>query len=96
MQLKKKIIYSALVSAGLSFLSIISTITPCRVAPAVPNPIYKWKLCTLNPDQISSLNSIKEYFGYTSSITDALLITIIFSLVIIFLILHFFSGKKNK
>jgi hypothetical protein len=98
MQIKKNVIYSAIFSLICLIISVLATTTPCRVRPglAVPNPVYKWTLCSLNPDQASSLNFIKEYFGYTSSITDAFLITILISFAVSFFFLYFFSRKKNK
>jgi hypothetical protein len=96
MQFKTKVIYSALISSLVLIVSIFLRITPCRIAPAVPTPVYKWTICTLNPDQIGSLNSIREYFGYTSSISEAYLITLLVTFAISMLILHFSTRKKNK
>jgi hypothetical protein len=96
MQFKKKLIYSALVSSAALLASIVLNITPCKTAPAVPNPVHKWRLCTLNPDQVSSLYSIKEYFGYTSSLSEAYAITIIVSFLVSFFVLYFFGRSKSK
>ncbi|MFA5061195.1 MAG: hypothetical protein WC494_02680 [Candidatus Pacearchaeota archaeon] len=94
MQFKKKVLYSGVVSFIVLVLSISLRITPCRIAPAVPNPVYKWTFCTLNPDQVGSFNSIKEFFGYTSSLSEAYFITILLTFAITFFILHFFTNKK--
>ncbi len=96
MQLIKKITYSALISFGVLVVSIFLRVTPCRIAPAVPNPVYRWTICTLNPDQVGGLNSIKEYFGYTSSISEAYFVTLLITFVISMLILHFSTRRKNK
>lgn len=95
MQFKKKVLYSGIVSFVTLLLSITLRITPCRIAPAVPNPVYRWTICTLNPDQIGTFNSIKEFFGYTSSLSQAYFITILLSFAITFLVLHFFAGKNK-
>jgi hypothetical protein len=95
MQFKKKVLYSGIASFIVLVLSITLRITPCRIAPAVPNPIYKWTICTLNPDQVGSFNSIKEFFGYTSSLSEAYFVTILLTFAITFLILHFFTNKNK-
>jgi hypothetical protein len=95
MRFGKKVIYSALISAGALLASIMMRITPCRIAPRVPNPVYKWKMCSLNPDQISSSYSINEFFGYTSSMTEAYMITIFLAFIISYIVLHFFTRKKD-
>ena len=96
MQFKKKLIYSVVVSATALITSIIIPIIPCRIAPNVPNPIYKWTVCSLNPDKVASLNSIKEYFGYTSSLTDSYILTLLISFTIAMIFFHFFMKNKNR
>ena len=97
MQLKKKVIYAGIVSAATLITSIFIPIIPCRIAPGIPNPIYKWTLCSLNPDKISSIGSITEYFGYTTSLRDTYLLTlfIIFAVVMLFLYYTTIRRKKN-
>ncbi|MCK4650490.1 hypothetical protein KAT36_04645 [Candidatus Pacearchaeota archaeon] len=97
MQLKKKVIYAGIVSAATLITSIFIPIIPCRIAPGIPNPIYKWTLCSLNPDKISSIGSITKYFGYTTSLRDTYLLTlfIIFAVVMLFLYYTTIRRKKN-
>ncbi|MFH1521487.1 MAG: hypothetical protein ABIF18_00860 [archaeon] len=95
MQLKKKLIYSGIISAIALIASIFMPIVPCRIAPGVPNPIYKWTLCSLNPDQFKSINSIREYFGYTTSLTDSYVLLLLITFIIAMVFFHY-TIKKNK
>jgi len=96
MQLKKKVIYSGIISATTLVTSIIIPIIPCRIAPNIPNKIYKWSLCSLNPDKISSLGSITEYFGYTSSLRDTYILTLIITFIVGMVFFHYTTGKRKK
>ena len=96
MQFKKKLMYSGIISAATLVASIFIPIVPCRVAPGVPNPIYKWTTCSLNPDSISSLNSIKEYFGYTTSLTDTYILTLLIAFIVVMTFLHFTTRRRKK
>lgn len=95
MQIKKKMMYSGVVSLSALVASIFTPIVPCTTIPNIPNAIPKWKLCSLNPDKISSLGSITEYLGYTSSLRETyiLVLGIIFTLSMIF---FHYTSKKSK
>ncbi|MFH1238028.1 MAG: hypothetical protein V1491_01160 [archaeon] len=95
MQFKKKVTSSIIISSITLITSIILPIIPCRIAPSIPKPIYKWTLCNLNPDNITSLNSLKEFFGYTSSLTETYFITLIISFIAS-MIFFYFTTKKQK
>lgn len=95
MQLKKRLTYSGIVSAITLITAIIIPIIPCRTAPNVPNKIYKWSLCSLNPDQVSSLGSITEYLGYTSSLRDTYLLTILIVFIATIVFFHYATGKNK-
>ena len=95
MQLKKKLIYSGLASASFLIVSIFIPIVPCRLAPGIPNPIYKWTLCSLNPDKILG-NYIVEYLGYTTSIRDTYVLTLLIIFAIAMIFFHYTTGKKTK
>ena len=96
MQLKKKVMYASMVSAATLIASIFIPIIPCRIAPGVPNPIYKWTICSLNPDKILSMGSIIEYFGYTVSLRDAYVLTLFIMFIVVMIFLHYTTPKKNK
>ncbi|NPE27181.1 hypothetical protein HNV12_04235 [Methanococcoides sp. SA1] len=96
MQLKKKVIYASVVSAATLVASIFIPIIPCRTAPGVPNPIYHWNLCSLNPDKISFLGSITEYFGYTTSLKDAYILTLLIIFALVMLFLHYTTKRKRN
>jgi hypothetical protein len=96
MQLKNKFIYSGIFSAAVLITSIILPIIPCRTAPNIPNKIYKWTLCPLNPDKVSSLGSITEYLGYTSSLKDTYMLTIIIAFILAMIFFHYITRRKSR
>ena len=96
MRFKKKVAYSLFISIITLGASIVSTITPCEIAPSIPNAISKWTLCTLNPTKIDALYPIKNYFGHTPSLMTAMLITVLITFMVSFLTLHFITRKTNK
>ena len=96
MQFKKKITYSIFVSAATLITSIILPIIPCRIAPNTPKPIYKWALCSLNPDKFASLNSLKEFFGYTTSLTESYFITLLIAFITTMIFFNLTTKKQKK
>jgi hypothetical protein len=96
MQLKKRLMYSGIIAAATLVVSIFIPIIPCRVAPGIPNPVYKWTLCSLNPDSIAGLGSITEFFGYTASLRDAYILTLLLTFVVAMVVLHYTMRRRNK
>jgi len=96
MQLKQKVIYSVIASAVGLLTSIFIPIIPCQIAPGVPNPIYKWTLCSLDPEKISSFGLITKYFGYTTSLKDAYILTLFIIFVVVMLFLHYTTRTKKS
>jgi hypothetical protein len=96
MQLKNRLIYSGIISASTLITSILIPIIPCKTAPNIPSSIYKWTLCSLNPDKKSSLGSITEYLGYTSSLQDTYILTLIISFIAAMVFFHYTAGKTRK
>ena len=94
MKFKRKIISSGIISAITLITSIFIPIIPCRTAPNVPSPIYVWKLCSLNPDKINAFGSITEYLGYTTSLSETYILTIMISFIISMTFFVFFVRKK--
>jgi len=94
MRLKTKLIYSGIVSAAALITSIIIPIVPCRTAPSVPNPVYKWGLCNLNPDT-QTIGHIREYFAYTSSITDSYFLVVLIAFAVSMIFFHYTTKKKK-
>jgi len=95
MRFKKRLLYSIIFSAAATLGSLFIPLVPCRTAPYIPNPTYQWSLCTLNPDVFNSLNSIKEWWGYTSTLTDAYMVTAIIAFVAAMIFLHYTARKKK-
>lgn len=96
MQFKKRVLSSSIISSVALISSIILPIVPCRIAPAVPNPIYQWTLCNLNPDAVSKTTSIKEYFGYTSSITDSYFLVLLITFMASMIFFHYAAKTKKE
>jgi hypothetical protein len=88
--------YAGIISAAALIASIFMPLIPCRASPNIPNPLYKWTLCSLNPDKITSTGSITEYFGYTASITEAYILTLLITFVVVMIFFHFTTRKKRK
>lgn len=96
MLFKKKLMYAGIISATALIASIFMPLVPCRTSPNLMPPIYKWTLCSLNPDKISSLRSITEYFGYTVSLTESYILTLLLTFVVVMIFFHFTTRKKRK
>jgi len=95
MQLKRKLIYSGIISATTLIASIFIPIIPCRIAPNIPSPIYSWTLCSLNPDKVKTMGHIVEYLGYTASLTQTYILTLLISFAVSITILHFFARRRR-
>jgi hypothetical protein len=96
MRFKRKLTYAGIISAIALITSIFIPIIPCQVSPNIPNPLYKWTLCSLNPDKITPTGSITEYFGYTVSLTEAYILTLLLTFVVAMIFFHFTTRKKRK
>jgi hypothetical protein len=72
------------------------SIIPCQTPPNVPNPVYTWKMCTLNPDTHAASSNMNLYFGYTKSLTEAYIITLILPFIISLIVLHFAARTKRN
>jgi hypothetical protein len=96
MLFKKKLMYAGIISAAALIASIFMRLVPCRISPNLPNPLYKWTLCSLNPDKIASTTSITGYFGYTTSLTESYILTLLLTFVVVMIFFHFTTKKKRK
>jgi hypothetical protein len=96
MEFKRKTLSALIVSVAVLVGSFILPIIPCRLSPAVPNPSYQWSFCSLNPDKVNSLNSLKEYWGYTPKLTDAYFLTLVIVFLISLILIHYTIGKNKK
>jgi hypothetical protein len=96
MQLKNKLIYSGIISAAILITSIFKPIIPCKIAPGVPNPIYRWTFCSLDPDKILNTGSIIKYFGYTINLTDTYILTILLTFIVAMIFFYYTTKKKRK
>ena len=74
------------VSGALIYLisSFFANIVPCQIGPNVPNPVYSWGLCSLNPDQLSPFGVQNIYWGISPQLTNAYLISIAVVFLVIF------------
>jgi len=95
MNFQKKLIASGIVSAITLIASIILPIVPCKISPAIPNPKSSWTLCSLNPDIVSTSHSVKEYLGYTTSLTDTYFLVILIAFVASMIFIHFTAKNKK-
>jgi len=95
MKFKTKIIYSALFSSGMLIASILYPLVPCKRMANVPNPDSHYSICTLNPDVSQSLDSIVNYFGYTTQLTTAYFVVLFSSFLLAMIFFHFTSRKAK-
>jgi hypothetical protein len=70
-------------------------IIPCQTAAVVPNPVYKWTTCTLNPD-LSRVGILRRFFGFTQNLTEAYFVLLILSFITAMIVLHFIAGGKKE
>jgi hypothetical protein len=96
MQLKKRFIYSGIASAAVLIASIMIPIIPCKTSPNIPNSVYQWTLCSLNPDKVSSLGSITKYLGYTSSLQETYILTVIITFIAVMVFFHYTARNRTK
>lgn len=96
MRWKTKIAVPAFASLGYLIASFFIKIIPCQISPNIPNPAYTWTLCTLNPDKLSLFGIQEIYWGITSKLTDAYLISIGLAFLVCFLVLFPFARHKHS
>jgi hypothetical protein len=91
------------ISGSLAYLvaSFFANIVPCQIGPNVPNPVYSWGFCNLNPDQISPFGVQSIYWGISPQLTNAYLISIVAIFLVIFGIIMILPrsshhGKKEE
>lgn len=96
MQLKKRFIYSGIAAVAVLITSMMIPIIPCQTSPNIPSSAYQWTLCSLNPDKVSSLGSITKYFGYTSSLQDTHILTLIIIFIVVMAFFHYTTRKEQK
>jgi len=96
MRWKTKIIIPALASLFYLVTSFFIKIVPCQISPNIPNPSYSWALCTLNPDKLSVFGIRELYWGITSQLSEAYLISVGIIFICGLLFLSPFSHKKSS
>ena len=96
MKFQKKVIYSIFFAFAVFFISLFTKIIPCQTAPEIPNPVYSWHLCDLNPDSQLVRGIQRRYFGYTSSMAEAYLIVLAMAFVISMVFLHLITKTKKQ
>jgi hypothetical protein len=96
MQFQKKVRDSMLISSAVLISSFILPIIPCRVAPAVPNPVYKWAMCNLNPELLSGNTPIKEYLGYSTSLTESYFSVLLITFIASMIFFHYATKTKKE
>ena len=94
MRAKQKIIFSISIAIILLVLSMFADFIPCKTAPNVPNPQYKWTSCNLNPD-IHEGGIERLYFGYSNNVRDAYILLLLVTFLGSFLILSLIAKSKR-
>lgn len=88
-----------LVPVSMALIYIITSffvkIVPCQISPNVPNPIYSWGLCSLNPDLMSPFGVQNIYWGISSQLTDTYIISLIIVFILVFGVITALSRSKH-
>lgn len=95
MRWKTKLLIPTLVSLGYLISSFFVKIVPCKVFPNILNPTYSWSFCNLNPDKLSLFGMQEKYWGISSQLTDAYLLSLGIFFICTFIFLMLFSHKKS-
>jgi hypothetical protein len=95
MRFHQKLATALIFSIVILTLSMFASFIPCETAPVIPHPEYTWKFCSQNPDSANLLGIQKKYFGYTSSLTESYIITLILSFILALLLLTLLMPKSK-
>lgn len=96
MRWKTRVLVSSLVSVGYLVVSFFTKIIPCQISANIPNPSFSWGLCTMNPDKASIFGVQELYWGISSQLSDAYLISLGLIFVCCFLFLIPFRHNKHS
>ena len=88
---------TAFVFLLLGYLGKIA-IYPCKWAPVVLNPVYKWKLCSMDLLARRFIVGVHElYFGFNQGKIIALVLNLVIAWLIVSLIIYICTKlKKNE
>lgn len=95
MRFYQKLVYALVFALIVFFLSLGLNIIPCQTAPEVPNKIYSWGICTLNPDTYTQTGISRLYWGYSNRLTEAYFVTMVISFMLAFVCLTLFTRRRK-
>lgn len=96
MRWKNKLLIPVFVALIYLIVSFFMQIVPCQVSPNIPNPVYSWGLCSLNPDQVSPFGVQNTYWGVSSKLTDAYIISLALVFVVAFIIMLMVPKTRGR
>jgi len=96
MQWKTKLGVPVLAALGYLVTSFFIKIVPCQISPNIPNPSFSWALCTLNPDKAPLFGIQEVYWGITSQLSGAYLLSLGLIFVCCFIFLAPFARKSHS
>ncbi len=93
---KTRLAVPSLAAIGYLVTSFFIKLVPCQVSANIPNPSYTWSLCTLNPDKLSMFGVQELYWGISTQLTDAYLISLGLVFLSVFLFIMPFTRGKHR
>ncbi len=95
MRFYQKLVYALVFALVVFFLSLGLNIIPCQTAPDVPNKVYSWGMCTLNPDKYNDAGISRLYWGYSDKFTEAYFVTMLLAFILSFVVLTLFTRRRK-
>jgi len=95
MRWKTRVLVPIFVAIIYLITSFFIKIVPCQISPNVPNPIYSWGMCSLNPDIVSPFGVQSIYWGVSSQLADTYIISLSIVFILVFGIVTIFSRTKH-
>jgi hypothetical protein len=92
---KTRLLVPSLAAVGYLIASFFIKIVPCQISANIPNPSFTWSLCTLNPDKVSLFGVREMYWGISTQLSEAYLISIGLIFICCFLFIVPLTRKKH-
>ena len=88
---------SLIIAVAISILSFIFPIVPCKTAPVIAEPVYKWSICKLpNPFAEPLLGITTKYWAISTEALSGLIIQFLIIFVLFTIIFMLFRRKAAK
>jgi len=97
MKITKILNYGIIAAVVVSTLSFFIKLIPCKTAPVIAKPEYKWAFCKLpNPFGEQLVGTSTKFFGLSTDPLAALIFLFLAVLLVVFVILSITKKKQGK